>query len=170
MVVTLVVIIGFIGSIYYITHLKSKKSEEKININYVPVESNLTEIEINMFNLINTYRASKSLTVLKTDELARGLCYDHCNNMINTNSVNHNGFVDRSKVLTNNGSISVGENVGYGFSTANGFVVGYLKSPTHKAILEGNTFTHVGIGCVKNVEGKIYNVLLFTNYSRNIIN
>lgn len=152
------------GSLWYFGHKDYKSNDVKI-IDYAPVESVLTIFEQELFRLVNEYRVSENLNVLKTDELARSLAYDHCRYMIEQGRISHDNYAIRTSALFMNGAQSVGENVGYGYSTASGFCSGYITSTHgHREVLEGKSYTHIGVRCVKNPKGRYYNVLLLVNY------
>jgi len=134
------------------------------DIDYFPIESNLTEFEAVLLDSINNYRASINLLELKSDTLAQSVARKHCQYMIDNDKISHDNFSKRVIFLQDYGADKVGETVGYGFGTPSGFLYGYLNSPSHKAVLERDYYTHIGVIVLKNKIGRNYNVLIFVNY------
>ena len=94
--------------------------------------------------LINEHRTSLGLSTIKRDQqYASAYAVDHTKYMIENNRVNHDNFGVRSAALKDNGAKRVGENVAYGYETAEDVVYAWLHSPTHKDIIEGD-YTHSG--------------------------
>ena len=81
--------------------------------------------------------------------------------MIARNVVNHDDFVSRSEnIIQVLGAKKVGENIAYNYNSPKAVVDAWLKSPTHKANIEGN-YTHFGIAIRVNAEGKKYYTNIF---------
>ena len=73
--------------------------------------------------------------------------------------VSHDNFYLRSNSLKNNpGATKVGENVAYGYSSAQSVVNAWLNSESHREIIEGD-FTNFDVSAEKDPNGKWY----FTN-------
>ena len=82
--------------------------------------------------------------------------------MIEKGELNHDNFSLRSQNLMDNaGAKSIGENVAYGFNSAEGVVRGWLNSPEHKAIIENSGYTHFGISTDANQEQRNYFTQIF---------
>lgn len=120
---------------------------------------NSTEIET--MAIINSYRISIGLNELKEINHISYKSEEHDNYMISNNVVNHDDFVSRSgnimKVL---GAKSVAENIAYNYNSPQAAVDAWLKSPTHKANIEGN-FTHFGLAIRISADGKKYYTNIF---------
>jgi len=111
--------------------------------------------------LINDHRISQGLTELKRDQQhASAYAVEHTHYMIELNSINHDNFNIRSNALKERGAKMVGENVAYGYSSAENVVRAWLNSPSHRNIIEG-PYTHSGFGVLKNNEGRYYYTQLF---------
>jgi uncharacterized protein YkwD len=64
--------------------------------------------------------------------------------------------------LQNNANAKkVGENVAYGYGTAEGVVNGWLNSPAHKKIIETEEYTHFGISTEKDSSNRNYFTQIF---------
>lgn len=121
---------------------------------------NYSEIESEILDLINNHRTSIGLSTLSNSNIVSSVAEDHTNYMIKKGEVNHDNFQSRVKVLKEQEkAISVGENIAYGYRSAEGVVNGWLKSKEHKEIIETPDFTHFGISTKSDSEGKNY----FTN-------
>ena len=108
--------------------------------------------EVELADLINEYRASKGLSVLKIVNHISFKSEEHNEYMISKNVVNHDLFEERSQNIINVlGAVKVNENIAYNFSTPNSALKAWLKSSGHKANIEGN-FTHFGVSITVNPE------------------
>ncbi|MCD0468615.1 CAP domain-containing protein [Flavobacterium sp. JAS] len=101
--------------------------------------------ELETMQLINNYRVSIGLNALEKINHISYECEEHNKYMIETNTVNHDGFVSRSNdIMTVLGAKFVGENVAYNYRTSDAVLKAWLESPGHKENIEGN-YTHFGI-------------------------
>jgi len=131
---------------------------EVVNISNVAYSS----IESQILDLVNAHRSSIGLNTLTRLDIISGVADGHTNYMIEIGEVNHDNFSQRSQNLMDNaGAKSVGENVAYGFNSAEGVVNGWLNSPTHKAIIESPDYTHFGISTDANQEQRNYFTQIF---------
>ena len=137
------------------TDISSASTQKAMTYTY-----NSTEIET--MALINAYRVSIGLNELKEINHISFKSEEHDNYMITNNVVNHDDFVSRSgnimKVL---GAKSVAENIAYNYNSPQAAVDAWLKSPTHKANIEGN-FTHFGLAIRISADGKKYYTNIFS--------
>jgi uncharacterized protein YkwD len=127
-----------------------------------PVASNVysySAIENEILALINTYRISVGLKALVKTDYISNQAEQHNTYMITNNILDHAGFDTRYQNIKNVlGAKSVGENVAFGYTSAQAVVNGWLASPGHKANIEGD-FTNFGISVRSDSAGKKY----FTN-------
>ena len=120
---------------------------------------NATEIET--MALINAHRVSIGLNELKEINYISYKSEEHDNYMITNNVVNHDDFVSRSEnIMKVLGAKSVGENIAYNYNSPQAALDAWLKSPDHKANIEGN-FTHFGLAIRISAEGKKYYTNIF---------
>lgn len=130
---------------------------KETKITYSPIE---TEILI----LINEYRTEKGLSTLSKLNLISTVAETHTTYMVETGKVNHDNFPERHEALVNNvHAISVGENVAYGYNSAESVVNAWLKSDHHREIIEDSEFTHFGISTKNDVNGRNYFTQIFIN-------
>jgi uncharacterized protein YkwD len=128
------------------------------NGNAVPAKS-----EEDILVYINKYRRSKGLPALKMNNVILGVARKHSENMADQKvPFGHDGFNNRVKTLGENlhAIHSAAENVAAGQTSATEVVDGWIKSPHHKANIEGN-FTETGIGVAANKKGVLYYTQIF---------
>lgn len=111
--------------------------------------------------LVNEHRASVGLAEIARDQqYASAYAVDHTQYMIDMKRINHDNFGTRSEALKQRGAKVVGENVAFGYNSAEAVVNAWLNSESHRNIIEGN-YTHSGFGIMKSPEGKYYFTQLF---------
>ena len=118
--------------------------------------------ELKLAQVINEYRVSHGLNTL---EIVNHISYkslEHNEYMIDNNVVNHDYFNQRAEnIIEVLGAVKVGENIAYNFSTPNAALYAWLKSPGHKANLDGD-YSHFGISITVNpTNGKKYYTNMF---------
>ncbi|HSQ47736.1 MAG TPA: CAP domain-containing protein [Lutibacter sp.] len=120
---------------------------------YSPMESEIV-------SLVNAHRTSLGLNALNTLNIVSGVADGHTDYMIEVGQVSHDNFAQRAQTLMNEAAAkTVGENVAYGYSTAEGVVKGWLNSDGHRKIIENPDYTHVGISMETSADNRNY----FTN-------
>jgi len=144
----------------------SKDNDDSLfeSASYEEVSVNYTEVELEIFELVNQYRNSKDLTSLESMSIISSVAESHSEYMTKTGNVNHDNFPDRYQLLVNSANAKVvGENVGYGYSTAKGVVEAWIASDEHREVIENIKFTHFGISIIKDTNGKNYFTQIFIN-------
>lgn len=117
-------------------------------------------METEIVSLVNAYRTSLGLNELNTLNIVSGVADGHTEYMIEVGQVSHDNFAQRAQTLmTEAGAKTVGENVAYGYSTAEGVVKGWLNSDGHRKIIENPDYTHFGISMETSSDNRNY----FTN-------
>lgn len=121
-----------------------------------------SNLELEILELVNDYRASKGLSALEKMNIISSVAETHTVFMAETGKVCHDNFAERSQELMSTANaISVGENVGYGYSTAEGVVNAWIKSEGHRTNIEKPQYTHFGISTEQNSEGRNYFTQIF---------
>ncbi|MEO8534445.1 MAG: CAP domain-containing protein [Flavobacterium sp.] len=118
--------------------------------------------ELELMELINSYRVSIGLKALEKVNLISNKCEDHNRHMIANQVLDHNDFDARSqyimKVLA---ARHVAENVANNYKTPQAVLKAWLQSPGHKKNIEGN-YTHFGISISTDpATGKKYYTNIF---------
>ena len=120
---------------------------------YSPMESEI-------LSLVNAHRTGMGLPALSSLNLISGLADGHNHYMIEAGKISHDNFSQRAQTLMEEaGAKSVGENVAFGYCSAEGVVKGWLNSACHREIIENPNYTHFGISADSHDESKNY----FTN-------
>lgn len=132
---------------------------ETVNNYYYPVtlpEKQMSDKEIELFNLINTHRIEIGLSALIPEKLATEVAIGNNNRMIAIDTANHDGIHSRAVEAM---AKRYGEVAERNILTPQGMISGYLNSPNHKATLERKDVTHLSI----SIKG-LYNTCIVTNY------
>ncbi len=117
-------------------------------------------MESEIISLVNAHRTNLGLNALNTLNIVSGVADGHTDYMIEVGQVSHDNFPARAQTLmTEAGAKTVGENVAYGYSTAEGVVKGWLNSDGHRKIIENPEYTHFGISMETSSDNRNY----FTN-------
>ena len=120
------------------------------------------ELETEVLTLVNNHRESIGLNKLITLNIISGVSDGHTDYMIQSGKISHDNFTDRAQELMNNANAkSVGENVAYGYTTAENVVNGWLNSESHREVIETASYTHFGISTNTNPEGHNYFTQIF---------
>ena len=128
----------------------SKEANADQNVDYT-IDLTLAQQNDALFaqevlNLINAHRASIGLDAIALGtQFSSAYAVDHTNYMIEMSQINHDNFGVRTAALESTGAQMVGENVAYGYNTAESVVNAWLNSPSHRDNIEGN-YTHSGFG------------------------
>ena len=125
-------------------------------------KSEYSDMELEILDLINNYRAAKGLQTLVKSDIISSIALTHTNYMVETGEVNHDNFPQRHEnLILSAGAKSVGENVAYGYSSARGVVNAWIKSDGHKAVIENENYTHFGISTEQNSKGRNFFTQIF---------
>tara|TARA_R110000772_G_scaffold20466_2_gene56797 strand:+ start:90589 stop:91092 length:504 start_codon:yes stop_codon:yes gene_type:complete len=114
-----------------------------------------------IFIEINKHRTSNGMSSLKKgNSYSYAYAVRHTKYMIENKQINHDDFEIRTQGLKFRGATRVGENVAFGYATAESAVNAWLNSPSHRRAIEGN-YTHTGFGVIKGSNGGYYFTELF---------
>ncbi|MEO6314731.1 MAG: CAP domain-containing protein [Chitinophagaceae bacterium] len=116
-----------------------------------------------IINGVNAYRATKGLPALRLMALAASEAARHSTNMAAKRiPFGHSGFNERAVAIANemSGTSSTGENIAFGKMTWRQVIDAWLKSPDHKANIEG-AFNYTGVGVAKDKRGIVYYTQIF---------
>ncbi len=145
----------------------SSSNEIELAENTPEVTTTISEkaIESDILSRINDYRVSNGYSPLGKLQTIKTQTNNHTNYMIDKNEVSHDFFYQRKEYLTKNASaVGVGENVAYGYSSAESVVNAWIKSEGHKKNIEGD-FTHFDVTAEKSADGKWYFTNIFVKKS-----
>ena len=132
----------------------SKNVSIKIDVDYSSMEDQIIE-------LVNAHRNANNLSKLSISNIASGVADGHSNYMITKDVISHDNFNERANYLTEfDNAKSVGENVAFGYGTAEGVMNGWLNSTGHREVIENSKYTHVGISSIANSQNRNYFTLI----------
>ena len=133
---------------------------EKSIANNVEVE--YSNIDLEILSIVNEYRTSIGVSTLQTMDFISSVAETHSVYMVETGTVNHDYFTDRLQDLMDNvAAKSVGENVAYGYVTAEDVVNAWLKSDSHREVIENPNYTHFGVSSEENEDGRLFYTQIF---------
>jgi len=136
-------------------------TENPDNQDLVNENTSMTPFEVEILRLINNHRDSQGFTLLTPNTTAYNIALVHTNYMIERREISHDNFSGRSDDLVQQlNARSVGENVAFGYPTAESVVQGWLDSSGHRRNIEGD-YTHTAIVARKNSGGTYYYTNLF---------
>ena len=140
----------------------STNSSEDISINSKVISNyNYKLDEIRLKELICEYRISIGLNSLVLINHISNKCEEHNVYMIANNLVNHSYFQERSdNIRSVLGASNVSEIVAYNYIQPQGVLDAWMRSPSHKEVIEGN-FTDFGVSITKSPLGKNYFTVIF---------
>ena len=128
-------------------------SFEDVSVSY-------TVMEYQIVSLVNEHRESVGLAPLEIVNIVSDEAEGHTDYMIEVGEPSHDNFAARySNLVKKVNAKSVGENVAYGYSTAEAVVNAWIKSEGHRRNIENVEYTSFGISTKQNSEGRNY----FTN-------
>lgn len=142
-----------------------KKKDNNIGIEY-PIDLGLAiendeKISNELLVLINKYRSENGMSIVnKGNAFSYAYSVQHTKYMIEQKKTSHYEFGNRNEGLKYRGAIRVGEIVAYGYKSAEDVLNAWLKSPTHKDIIDGD-YNYTGFGIIKDQKGVYYFTELF---------
>jgi uncharacterized protein YkwD len=123
-----------------------------------------SSIESKILELVNEHRVSIGLSALQPLDIVSNVAGGHTDYMIKVENINHDNFAKRSENLIKNAHAkTVGENVAYGYFTAENVLKGWLDSEGHRAVIENPKYTHFGISTKSNDKNRNYFTQIFIN-------
>ena len=141
----------------------SRNSTVSRNAVYRDAVISTATMNSDIINGVNAYRRTKGLPPLRLMPLAASEAARHSSNMASKKiPFGHAGFNQRAIDIANelHGTSSTGENVAFGKMTWKQVIDAWLKSPAHKANIEGG-FNYTGVGVAKDSRGVIYYTQIF---------
>jgi uncharacterized protein YkwD len=108
--------------------------------------------------LTNLERSRRGLRTLALSSCADGFADSWAATLVARGALSHQPL---SPILSACRARAVGENVAYGYRTADEMVQGWMASPGHRANILNSTFSHLGVGAGANSAGRWYGVQVF---------
>jgi len=121
----------------------------------------ITANELELFNLVNTHRATLGIEELTFSVVAYSYAEEHTGLMVSENTLSHKNFNSRaSKIVSKTNASHVAENITKNKTTVTDALEGWLSSPSHKNTIEGN-FSHTAISIKENGLGELFYTQIF---------
>jgi len=133
------------------------------NASYRETVVSTATMNSDIINGINAYRKTRGLAPLRLLAMAASEAGRHSSNMASKRiPFGHDGFNQRAINIANelHGTSATGENVAFGKMTWKQVIDAWLRSPDHKANIEGN-FNYTGVGVAKDSRGVVYYTQIF---------
>ena len=141
----------------------SNSSSSSRDATYRETSISTATLNSDIINGVNAYRKSKGLQPMHLMALAASEAAGHSRNMASKKvPFGHAGFNQRAIAIANelHGTSSTGENIAFGKMTWKQVIDAWLKSPEHKANIEG-AFNYTGVGVAKDSRGVVYYTQIF---------
>ena len=121
---------------------------------------NISEVDTEIFNAMNSIRKQSGLPLFKQHSKLKEAAQKHADYMRDNVRFSHYGpnqntWIDRAKAAGYNSS-SVGEDIGYGQTTAEQIIGDWMSSPGHKAQIVSKSNVHIGSGVAFDPTGRGY--------------
>lgn len=144
--------------VLFLTSCSTSSLEDELVLSPENLSSN---IELEILDLVNAYRSSKGLNTLEFDDIAYDYAAQHTDEMIAEGQISHNNFNVRSSNLAQEAHANyVSENVGKSYTSAAAIVQAWIKSDTHRKVMEGD-FLYTAVSVKADGSGTLYFTQLF---------
>lgn len=131
---------------------------ENLDVSNVTYSSLETEILL----LVNNHRAELGLNRLSIQNVISAAAQDHTDYMVIMGELSHDNFGQRHETLVlQANALAVSENVAFGYHSASSVVNAWLSSDNHRANIENNSHTDMGIAVEKNDINQFYITHIF---------
>lgn len=130
---------------------------------------NVSSLEAEVVQLVNLERARAGLPPLTVNTLLTSAARRHSSNMASWSNSIGGQAMQHTLIGTTTPTPSTrldfagyqdwrawGENIAYGYATAQQVVTAWMNSPGHRANILNATFTEIGVGAVTNASGQIF--------------
>ena len=140
---------------------KKLEGKESLDIpKILMVKKSFTDFELDVMELVNYHRREKGLTMLKFNPKLSNVAFMHTQYMSFKGKASHDNFpIRNAQAVKYCKATWMGEVVGYGYSSAEGFVKAWINSPTHKKIIESEKAKGFAIS-IEAVKNRNYATLL----------
>jgi uncharacterized protein YkwD len=141
------------------------QDDDEIYLNQITESKNTySKMELEILSLVNNYRDNLGLNTLNKLDIVSSVALMHSKYMAYNRKVSHDNFPNRHKKLVDNASAKVvGENVGYGYNSAEGVFNAWIANESHRLLIENSKYTHFGISTEQSDENRNYFTLMFIN-------
>lgn len=122
---------------------------------------NYSPVEVQVLEMLNDFRLQENLSALTILDPVSRQAKIHNEHMLMKKEVCHHNFSARFSTLkTETGAKTMGENIAYGYSSAEAVVTAWSKSQAHRKAMTGK-YTHVGVSVLPDKKGRLYFTSIF---------
>lgn len=123
--------------------------------------ANVTVLELEVLDLVNSHRTDLGVNPLAFSQIAYKYANSHTDYMISKGSLSHDNFSSRASNIASEITVQmVAENVAKDYDDAQEAFNGWYESSSHKKTMEGD-FTHTAVSVKQDQNGKFYFTQLF---------
>lgn len=128
----------------------------------ISVSTNIqSEIENQLFDLINEHRNSKGLSPFLFESTSYYYAQNHNDYMITMGAISHANFdVRANNISSKTGAVKVSENVAKDYDTVEEAFNAWIESSVHRENIEGN-FTHSALSIKSDSTANLYFTQIF---------
>lgn len=136
-------------------------SEDSLEQYTLASSKNHSTLEDELFEMINTYRASIGLNEMEFESTTYYYATLHTDYMISKGNTSHDNFTQRAENISKRtGAVFVAENVARNYDTIEEAFEAWLESPGHRVNIEGE-YNYSAISINQNSNGDLYFTQLF---------
>lgn len=138
-------------------------SKSDDNITSVSAEEiKLNGIELEILSLVNIHRESLGLKRVSPLNHPYSEASTHTAYMINRGNISHDNFESRkANLMIKSSAKIILENVAMGYPTAESAMASWLKSTSHRLVIENPHVEFIGISAKKDLQGIYYYTQIF---------
>ncbi len=157
----IIILVAILASCTSTTVAEEEELFEEITLSTEDFQDLITDEELELFDLVNTYRVSIGLDELTFSVAAYPDAEEHTGFMIMDNMISHKNFNGRANSIANKTMAThVAENVAKDYPTPADALEGWLASQSHRKTIEGD-FNNTAISIKKNGLGKFFYTQVF---------
>ena len=139
---------------------KNKTDDEKLNV-YEYNKDILSQKETDFLSLLNEFRKTKNLQILKADAFSGALAHAHTTHMIANGIISHDSIGIRRDQMFDLGVLFYDEIVGGNYTSIQGLFKAFLKSKNHLKVIIDPVYDAVGLDILADSNGKYYCTVIF---------
>lgn len=117
-------------------------------------------VEDEVLLLVNQERAAAGLMPLRSDVRLRTAAARRSGDLAASGTLSHDGWVEAIRSAGYGGG-ALGENIAYGYGSADAVMSGWMRSSGHRANVLRSYFRDLGVGCTRDGRGRLWWVQSF---------
>ena len=153
-----------LGALLFSSCVKEDESVYGPRIDFNEPERTYSELEKEIMNYINYYRASENLPLINLSNFVSNIAETHTDYMIRAGVVSHDNFSTRVEILRQDfGAQHAGEANVYGkfYDAPLSIVSMIINSDSHHQVISRVNYNYIGISAKQDIHGNYYITHLF---------